>query len=468
MTLERKPYWITIYTLVVVFVFMIFFQNYWRFWNADKGESPFMWDADQYYSYLPATFIYHDLDFKYTTRYWLVQAPNGKQVPKMTSGVAIMMAPFFLIGHKIAINQGDVADGYSKPYGDLVHYGSMFYTLVGLILLALVLRRHYSDAIVALTIGSLFFATNLFYYTLRDGEMAHSYSFFLVSLFLWLTVRWHENKKAIYFLWLGLTVGLASLVRPTEILIFLVFLFYKVHSVEDFKNKFREIVLSAMNIPLFLLGFFIMWGPQLIFWKIKTDNFFFFSYGSKEGFFWSDPQIFNMLFSYRKGLFVYTPLMLFAFIGLLFVLGRKTNDFKIPFIIYLVVNIYVLSCWWCWWYGGGFGMRSLVQAFAFLAVPLAAFYKYIFNLDFRNKMILGSVRIVAVFLITSFASLNIIQTYQYDHPADHRLLHYDSMSRDAYWRAFGKFDVTQDEYVKFEQELIHPDNEGALKGENRN
>ncbi|MGZ3862618.1 MAG: glycosyltransferase family 39 protein [Bacteroidia bacterium] len=462
----KRPYLVTFYTLILICVYMIFFQNYWRFWNSDKGETPFQWDADQYYSYLPATFIYHDLDFKYTTRYWLVQAPNGKQVPKMTCGVAIMMAPFFLMGHKVAINQGDVLDGYSNPYGDFVHFGTMFYTLMGLILLAFVLRRYYSDGIVALTLGTLFFATNLFYYTLRDGEMAHSYSFFLVSLFLWLTVRWHESRKTIYFLWLGLTVGLASLVRPTEILIFLVFVLYGVRSVEGLKSKLKELM-SLKYIGLFLLGFFIMWSPQLLLWKIKTGNFLFFSYGSKEGFFWGDPQIFNLLFSYRKGLFVYTPLMLLAFIGLLFILKNKTNDLKLPLMIYLAINIYVLSCWWCWWYGGGFGMRSLVQAFAFLSVPLAAFYNYIFSIDLKNKYVVGGIKGATVFVIAAFASLNIIQTYQYDHPADHRLLHYDSMSKDAYWRMFGKFDATPEEFSKFEQELNHPDNEAALNGEKR-
>ncbi|HWY39069.1 MAG TPA: hypothetical protein VNY73_10955 [Bacteroidia bacterium] len=464
---ERKPYWISIYTLIFIFVYMIFFQNYWRFWNSDKGETPFQWDADQYYSYLPATFIYHDLDFSYTTRYWLVTAPNGKVVPKMTCGVAMMMSPFFLLGHKVAMNQGDVLDGYSEPYGTCVHYGSLFYTLLGLILLVFVLRRFYSDGITALTIATLFFATNLFYYTFRDGEMAHSYSFFLVSLFLWLTCRWHERKKSIYFLWLGLTIGLASLVRPTEILIFLVFVGYGVRSLAGLKSKLKEIVFSVKNIPLFLLGFFIMWAPQLILWKVKTGSFLFFSYGSKEGFFWLDPQIINLLFSYRKGLFIYTPVMIFAFIGLFFVLRNKTSDLKLPIIIYLAINIYVLSCWWCWWYGGGFGMRALVQAFAFLAIPLAAFYHFIFSLNFKKNLFTGLARGIAIALFSGFVSLNIIQTYQYDHPAEHRLLHYDSMSKAAYWHTFGKFDITPEEFAKFEQELVHPDNAATLNGEKR-
>jgi hypothetical protein len=466
MSIEKKPYWITIYTLIFVFVFMIFFQNYFRFWNSDKGETPFQWDADQYYSYLPATFIYHDLDFNYTTRYWLIKTPTGKQVPKMTSGVAIMMTPFFLLGHKIAINQNSPQDGYSEPYGTCVHYGSMFYALMGLIILAFVLRRFYSDMITALTIITLFFATNLFYYTFRDGEMAHSYSFFLVSLFVWLTCRWHERQKSIYFLWLGLTVGLATLVRPTEILIFLVFVLYGVYSFSGLVEKIKNIVFSYKNIPLFLMGFILIWSPQLIFWKMQAGSFLFFSYGD-EGFFWTDPKIVNFLFGYRKGWFVYTPIMLFAIAGL-FMLKTKNKNFKLAIIAYLILNIYVLSCWWCWWFGGGFSSRSLVQGYAFLAIPLAAFYQFIFSLNFKQQIINIFAKGLTVLLFSVFLCLNIIQKYKYDHQANHRLLHYDGMTKAAYWRVFGKFDLSDEDYTKFEKELNPPDNEAAMRGEKRN
>ena len=464
----KKTYWLTTYTLIFVFVFMIFSQNYWRFWNSDKGETPFMWDADNYYSYLPATFIYHDLSFSYTTRYWLTSAPNGNGVAKGTYGMALMYSPFFLLGHKIAINQHSPLTGYSKPYGMCVHYGSLFYCLMGLVILSFVLRRFYSDGITALTLVTLFFATNLFYYTMRDGEMSHCYTFFLISLFMLLTCKWHENPKSIYFLWIGLTVGLLSVIRPTEILIFIIFILYGVKSLSDFTSKFKQVVFSYKNIPLFLIGFFIMWLPQMIYWKIRTDHLMFFSYGSAERFFWTDPQIMNLLFSYRKGWFVYTPVMLFAVAGLIFILKQKTNGFKLPILIYMAINIYMLSCWWCWWYGGGFGMRALVQAYALLAIPLAAFYQYVFSFEFKKQLFVPLVKIVTIVLLSGFLCLNILQTYQYDHPAGQKLMHYDSMSKAAYWRIFGKFSLSDEDYAKYWSELSPANYDGALKGERKN
>jgi hypothetical protein len=465
---EKKPYWITIYTLIFVFVFMIFFQNYFRFWNSDKGETPFQWDADNYYSYLPATFIHHDLSFSYTSRYWLTTAPNGNGIAKGTYGMALMYSPFFFIGHKIAINQNSPQDGYSEPYGTCVHYGSMFYALMGLVLLSFILRRFYSDGITALTIITLFFATNLFYYTMRDGEMSHCYTFFLISLFMLLTCKWHENKKSIYFLWIGLTVGLLSVIRPTEILIFIVFIGYGVKSLSDFTVKLKQVIFSFKNIPLFLVGFFTMWLPQMIYWKIRAGSFLFFSYGSEERFFWLDPQIMNLLFSYRKGWFVYTPIMLLAVIGLLFILKRKSNDFKMPILVYMVINTYMLSSWWCWWYGGSFGMRALVQTYALLVIPLAGFYQFIFSLELKKQFFIPIAKICTVFLLSGFLCLNIIQTYQFDHPVERRLIHYDSMSKAAYWRVFGKFSLSDEDYAKFAEELSPANYEGAKKGERNN
>jgi hypothetical protein len=458
---QVKTKFITVYTLIFILVYMLFFQDYWRPWHGEK-ETPFRYDVDQYYSYLPAAFIHHDLDFKFPNYYWLATAKNGHRVPKMAYGMSLMYSPFFFLGHKIASNQHSPLDGYSEPYKVCVHYGSLFYCLFGLVILAFVLRRFFSDGITALTLATIFFATNLFNYTMRDGEMSHAYGFFLLSLFLWLTCRWHERQKSIYFLWLGMVIGLASVVRPTEILISIIFIAYGVHSFSDLKNKFQKVIFSCKNIPLLLLGFFMLWAPQLIFWKMKTDQFFFFSYGD-EKFFWTDPQVFNLLFSYRKGWFVYTPIMLFAMAGL-FMLKGKTRDFTLSIVVYLIVNIYVLSCWWCWWYGGSFGMRALIQCYAFMAIPMAAFYERVFSFNFKHPAFTLITRSFVALCLCTFLYLNQIQTIQFG-PA---ILHYDSMSKEAYWHSFGKLNFSADDWEQQQEDLIHPNYEEAVKGKRRN
>jgi hypothetical protein len=50
----------------------------------------------------------------------------GKEykISKMTCGVALLMSPFFLVGHGLALLSDAPANGYSKPYQDLIFFAA--------------------------------------------------------------------------------------------------------------------------------------------------------------------------------------------------------------------------------------------------------------------------------------------------------------------------------------------------------
>lgn len=448
----------TTYTLTFICVFMLLFQEYWRGWRA--GDHPFKFDRAHYYSYLPALFITGNFDFPECPD--LTSAPNGNKIPKVTYGMALMYSPFFMLGHKVAINTKSPLTGYSAPYSTLVHYGSLFYMLAGFYVLACVLRRFFSDVVIAATIACLFFGTNIFHYCMREGEMAHIYCFLLISAIMLLTCKWHENQKNITLVWMGFLVGLLSLIRPTEVLILLFFLFYGVTSFGALWEKLKMLLLKHYKgLILFSVAAFIMWIPQMIFWKKLTDSFLFFSYGDNEKFFWLDPKITNVLFGYRKGLFIYTPMMLLAMAGF-FLLRGKLAKLRFGSILYFLLNVYVVSSWWCWWYGGGFGMRALIQSFAVLSIPLAAYFEFVFTFDYQKFFIAPLLRFFSVLCISAFLVLNIVQTYQYHITG---MIHWDSMTREAYWYAFDKFNyVSTEDAQKLNGYLVAPDYDAAMKG----
>src|SRR5438046_191379 len=111
--------------IIIIISHSLLFQDFWKSWK--KNETQFVWDVNTYYSYLPAAFVHNDLTFSYINKDWTIVAPNGAKVPKGTCGMAIMYAPFFLIGHKIAINSQEPLTGFSQPYSEMVHYGSLIY-----------------------------------------------------------------------------------------------------------------------------------------------------------------------------------------------------------------------------------------------------------------------------------------------------------------------------------------------------
>ena len=131
-----------------LFLFMFVFFKAGKF-EDDKGRGHFFQqDIDQYYSYLPAYFIYDDLSFNFDNEYWLMEAPNGERVPKVTMGMAFTYAPWFLIADGIAqANPEYERDGYSEPYVTWVRFGVYFYFFLGLFFLSLALLKFFKPHI---------------------------------------------------------------------------------------------------------------------------------------------------------------------------------------------------------------------------------------------------------------------------------------------------------------------------------
>jgi hypothetical protein len=220
--------------------------------------------------------------------------------------------------------------------------------LTGLIYLRRILVTHFSDRVVSLILAGFAFGTNLYWYTLFQGTMAHVYSFALVTAFVWYAMEWHGawgmrhgvgslghgawgmrhgagslghgawgNQHGIWSgVRLGLLLGLISLIRPTNIIIVIFSLLYGVISAKDLRISFKNLAADSSYLLPMTLTVVLVWVPQMIYWKEMTGHWLYFSYGSDERFFFGDPAIIKGLFSYRKGLFIYTPLMIFAFAGI--------------------------------------------------------------------------------------------------------------------------------------------------------
>src|SRR5262249_13157623 len=128
------------------------------------GE-PIRSDGESYYVYLPAVLPDHDVAFVRTAERSVGGGPaNSSGVPagprhgaaagtrrpldRQGVGVAILQLPFFLAGHALAVVAGERRDGFSWPYQAAAVAAGLAYALLGLALLASVLRRWFSRATV--------------------------------------------------------------------------------------------------------------------------------------------------------------------------------------------------------------------------------------------------------------------------------------------------------------------------------
>ena len=389
-------------------------------------------DAKGYYAWLPAIFIYNDLHFGFFEvieqkhhypewRYeYRVNHPAGT-TNKYFCGTAILETPFFLIAHWITLVSGRDADGYTFWYPVLINVAALFYALAGLYLFGRFLRdKKIPDPIIAIVIVALLFGTNLFYYTVVEPGMSHAYSFFCVAGFLRICQRWFQDGAGKNIVWAAIFLGLIVLIRPVNVLITGAILL-AAPSWVDFRvgltNLFKKPQVPFISIGI--LCFCCITGIQFLFYYLQTGLIWIDTYG-EEGFNFNGQHFFDFLFSFKKGAFLYVPLLFISLAGFI-PLIRKDKFQGYWLIVWLMALVFILSSWWSWWYGGSFGSRVLVEylpVFGLLLALLLNRYKRFF------------LKIILVMLI-AFCQF---QTYQYRY----YLIHWEDMTREKYFNVFLK------------------------------
>lgn len=438
--------------LLVTFVVNITYRNW------EHEHKIISWDVNSYYAYLPVVFIYNDLDMDFMLEdpelhkkhYWPMDTETGGKAIFMSMGMSFLYAPFFLAGHAYAEVSAYPGDEFSAPYKISLILSCLFYLAIGLVFLRKVLLRYFSEPVTALTLLLVVFGTNLLHYITEEPTMTHAYNFSLISVFLYLVIRWFEKPGVKYALLAGALAGLITLVRPSNVIVITLFIFWGITSFRELGERILFYIRKFHLVALMVSAFVLVWLPQFLYWHYASGSFLFNTYGNAgQGFFFDNPQVWAILFSYRKGWLLYTPMMGFALLGL-FALYRQHKKLFFPVLIYLLINVYVISSWWCWWYGGGFGQRSFIDSYALMALPLAALLTWVF----RQRLMI-SISFVLLLLLTT--SLNIFQTYQYKHG----LINYVMMTKRSYWANFLRTSPGKGYY----DHMVFPDHKNAMKGE---
>jgi len=394
-----------------------------------RDESVISWDVISYYAYLPATFIYKDYTLKFIDGYkgphkftiWSENVPNGNKIIITSMGMSILYAPFFFLGHIYALHSSYDAGGYSLPYRFALMMSSVFYLLIGLIFLSKLLLKYFNQYISSIVILFTVLGSNLFYYVTYCSPYSHTYSFALIIMFIWYTIKWYEEYKIKYVVFLGLLFGIISLVRPTNILIGIFFILWDIKSFTDIKARIRTFYKYKIHLFVIVLLSFLVWLPQLLYWKTLTGQWLYYSYGEANKFFFNHPMIIKGIFGYRHGWLLYSPVMLLSVLGF-FVLWKEERQFAVSSVLFFLVFIYVIFSWWCWWYGGAFGLRAMIDIYGITAISMAAFIRYVS----RSAMILKSVFWILT-LVLFWAGIHNTDKYR------HFSFHWDANTKESFW-----------------------------------
>jgi hypothetical protein len=406
--------------LFLVILYLISFSYYKNYRSFLQGGG----DAWGYYAYLPAAFTYHDLDNLQSTiskratynpssvrktenGYLQIEEAHAfhqHTIIKYTYGVALLNVPFFFLADVFCkVSQLYAADAYTLPYNLLIGMGTLFYTLLGWWLIWKIIRRYFSDAIAAIVLITIGLGTNLYFFSVLNLGMSHPYLFALYALCLYATDTFYRTLKLKYAALIGFACGMITIIRPNEMIVLLFPLLWNVFSWNTFKDRIKFIFSHTPKFLFAAIIFIVCLLPQLIYWKLLSGQFIFYSY-TNETFDFLHPHLKNGLLGFANGWLSYTPIMFFAVAGL-FLLPKYFKQSALASYLFLPVFIYIIYSWWCWQYINGFGSRPMIDTYPIWTFPFAAFLVFIQKRFY--------VKILSFIIMAFFVFLNLFQTWQF-------------------------------------------------------
>jgi hypothetical protein len=397
------------------------------------NSPPIRSDGVGYYLYLPAILIHHDPTFVAVARDhfngkippWTGVKPWGDgtaYLDKYTAGVAVLLAPFFTLAYVIAPAGGFPRDGFSPPFQYAAASGALVFAVLGVYLLWRVLERHFSTWAVFLTTVAMVLGTNLFHYATYDAVFSHAFSFFLCSAFMFCLPRLFERGRPSDLLLVGAIAGLLVLVRPTNAICLLAGALYRPQGMESLASRLRfaRAHLGGLAGGAALAASVVL--IQVLYWKAVTGQFLVYSYQG-EGFRFLAPQIAKVLFSARKGVFFWSPVLLLA-LGGLPALRRRVPEWFWPVAVILPLQVYLISSWGTWWFGGSFGHRGFVESIPLFALCLATL------LDVPRSRLARSAVVAATVILSAYTFVLMVRYWQ-------GIIPFDGATLETVGKAFG-------------------------------
>lgn len=223
--------------------------------------------------------------------------------------------------------------------------------LLGLTVIEKYLSRHFSKQATFWTILTLFFGSNVFYYTAFEPALSHQPSFLIIALLIFLALD--KDKKVNLFV-VGLLSGLLANIRIGDMVLLIPIL-------PAIKNH-------RFKLAYFVLGFSIAILPQLTNQAIQYHNILNNSYVDGVMGYWRfiPADIISTLFSLKRGLFTWTPVLILGIYGLI----KNKN----VIILITLALVWLMISFWSGGLSAGFGLGLMFSAIPYFSIGIAYVY----------------------------------------------------------------------------------------------
>lgn len=303
-----------------------------------------------------------------------VVSAQGEVTSRFPIGLALVWLPPFLLAHVGAtlaswLGARVAADGFSPLYQSAVTSATYVYGIVALLLLEGELRKRYGAAVAGLAVLGLWLATPLHFYLAANPFMTHGASAATAILFVLAWLRARETRERWPWALTGMAGGLMSLVRPQDAVLLALPLADLLLSAQPDRTR-RALSYAAGPLGLGLvqlavwLRFYGLAFAQVISGQSYVGH--------------TEPQMLDLLFSARHGLFTWTPLYLGAVAGWLIWVRREAR-LAILYAVGFFLSVFVNSSMQDWWGSESFGQRRMLGLTPLFAWGLAEALRFLFR-----------------------------------------------------------------------------------------
>jgi len=356
--------WTLVVTWVVTFLF---------FWPHIDS------DGDYYYGYLRSILWDHDFNLSneaawYATG-WMkglenaLNSTTGYIFSAHTIGPALFWLPFVLVAHAGALTLKGLgypvaADGYDLIYRIGVGLGTWTFVLATFFLCIRLLETWFRRAAAVVAVLGMYLAGPLLCYGFHSGSFSHGLSCFTTAVGLFMWVKCRGRYTVADAVRIGFPLGLACMIRPQNVLWLALPLVDRIldRGIQtDLKRK-------AVWISVLVVSAGIGFAPQLTLWYIERLSFL--SLPQGPGF--VDASRWNqlaVLFHPFHGLFLWHPLHLVAFIGLI-AFAKRHRRIGILLVLGFGLQVWINGAAEDWWAGGAFGLRRFGSSIPVFMVGL--------------------------------------------------------------------------------------------------
>ena len=317
----------------------------------------------------------------YYERSYVFQTDDWRIYSKYGIGLALLWVPYVIAGKLIASLTSLPEDLIIRF---LISFYNIFFGAGAAIIMFLIIRFFKAPKKIAVTMAFIFgLATMCWRYSVSDFSDGTQMFFLLLTVYCVLK----NNKKSLIIG--GFSFGSLILMRVSNLIYLPILIFFILLNIRPIKkNKIK-------NLLFFLIFVIVFLSIILSLNYIRFGNIFESGYRDDESLKFNlgimPENIFRLLFTFHKGIFIYNPILLIGILGYF-------NFFKVhkkESLLFLGIIITTL-CFYASFYGyhgdWSWGPRYLVIALPFYLLPLFTIPRK--NLIIRSFLIL--------FVVTSF------------------------------------------------------------------